>query len=67
MSQDITECPACEGSGIMKDVLDGAVHYHPCRCCAGLGEFPASEMLDRVKDFKTWPDSVRRELGIIDR
>lgn len=57
-------CPGCEGSGLMKDTDEWSVYYHFCRCCNGRGEFPESEMLERVKDMKTWPDSVRREHGI---
>lgn len=57
-------CPGCEGTGLMKDVDETSVHYHPCRCCDGVGTFPESEVLERVKDMKTWPDSIRREHGI---
>lgn len=59
----IVVCPACEGSGMMKDVDEWSIHHHVCRCCTGLGEFPEAEMMDRVKDMKTWPDSIRREHG----
>ena len=59
-------CPACYGTGLMKDGDDNGVYYHPCRCCNGEGAFPEPELLDRVKDMKTWPDSIRRENGFKD-
>lgn len=60
MNDDKIQCPSCEGTGNMKDIGG----YHTCRCCEGLREFPESELMERVKDMKTWPDSIRREHGI---
>jgi hypothetical protein len=53
----IVVCPACEGRLVINDI-DGP---HECRCCEGAGKFPETEMFNRVKDMKTWPDSIRRE------
>lgn len=47
----------------MKDVHEATIYYHTCRCCCGVGSFPENELMERVKDMKTWPDSVRREHG----
>lgn len=57
------QCPACDGSGITKEVDAVSIHYHPCRGCGGLGEFPEANLLERIKGMKTWPDSIRQEHG----
>lgn len=56
-------CPACDGTGLMKDEDEVSIYYYACRCCSGVGVFPEAELMDRVKDMKTWPDSIRREHG----
>lgn len=66
MDRDQIVCPGCEGAGLMKDENAGSIYYHMCRCCTGIGTIPESEVLDRVKDMKTWPDSIRRECGFHD-